>query len=401
MPKMIMKKTFPLLIVIMMIITLGIGCTPPIESPDEDEIIIETIETEEPEELEEELPEEPPQEEVPGEVLSETRNFDVAPGDHGYYAVRFLEHMNDILPYRLPFTTRELESAYWIVETLLDMGFDESLIEMQTFRYDVQTSTWWGDALWALEWMEAEGYFDFDGVDRIDYSQNVILTIPGRSERTIVIGAHYDTVASAGMSDNAAGVALLLESAYRMMDENHYYTLQYVFFGAEEVGLIGAFYFADSLADTEIYNLELVINADVIIEGPIFIYATGYVTDLPEWPIVTLWGEEIPRIYENPMTMEIDDFANALAYDGVHLVAIPQAIFSPTDHLAFLQFGVPVVYFYGTYPPEYPELFVRNILHTPNDNLDFIMADSPGRIEEGLHTFLRFLDAILMMESME
>ena len=396
-----MKKAFALLIAALIILTLTIGgCTPSVEPPDEDDIMIETVEQEEPEEPLGEIPEEPQEEEeAPWEAS--VRNFNVTPSDHGYYAVRFLEHMNDILPYRLPFTTRELESAYWIVDTLLDMGFDESQIEIQTFRYDVQTSSWWGDALWSLEWMEADGYFDFDGVDRIDYSQNVILTIPGRSDRTIIIGAHYDTVASAGMSDNAAGVALLLESAYRMMNEDHYYTLQYIFFGAEEVGLIGAFYFADNLTTTEVYNLELVINADVIIEGPVFIYATGYVTHLPEWPIVTLWGEEVPTIYENPLTMEIDDFANALAYDGVYLVAMPEAVFSPTDHLAFLQFGVPVVYFYGTYPPQYPELFVRNILHTPNDNLDFIMADSPGRIEEGLHTFLRFLDAILMMESIE
>ena len=394
-----MKKRFTLFIIILMIFTLGIGCTQTVELPDEEDIIIEAIEPEEPEE---DIPEEPlEEEEAPQEILPSVRNFNISPGDHGYHAVRFLEHMNDILPYRLPFSTRELESAYWIVDTLLDMGFDESLIEMQTFRYDVQTSSWWGNALWSLEWFEEEGYFDFDGVERIDYSQNVILTIPGRSERTIIIGAHYDTVGSAGMSDNAAGVALLLESAYRMMDEDHYYTLQYVFFGAEEVGLIGAFYFTDSLTDTEVYNLELVINADVIIEGPIFIYATGYVTYLPDWPIVTLWGEDIPTIHESPLTMEIDSFANALAYDGVHLVAMPQAIFSPTDHLAFLEFGVPVVYFYGTYPPEYPELFVRNILHTPDDNLDFIMADSPGRIEEGLHTFLRFLDAILTIEGIE
>jgi hypothetical protein len=395
-----MKKLFTIIIVLLMIFTLTIGCTSSGNGPDEDNIYIEEEIPKTPTTLpgDDQPPGDTPQEELLEEDdAQEGRTFNVASGEHGYLAMGFIQHMNDVLPFRLPFTTRELESANWIVDTLLDMGFDQSQIEVQTFRYDVQTSSWWGNAMWAMEWFAEQGYFD--GLERIDYSQNVILTIPGRSQETIVIGAHYDTVNNPGISDNAAGVALLLESAYRMQNKDHYYTLQYIFFGAEEVGLIGAFYFVDSLSATEVYNLALMINADVIIEGPIFVYALGYVYQLPEWPMEILWGGgQIPTIYHCSLTMAIDDFANALIYDDIHLVAIPEAIFSPSDHLAFIEFGIPILYFYGTYPPQYPELFVRNILHTPDDNLDFIMADAPGRIEEGLRTFGRFLDAILMME---
>jgi Zn-dependent M28 family amino/carboxypeptidase len=269
---------------------------------------------------------------------------------------------------------------------------------MQTFRYDVITSSWWGDASWSIRWFEEQGYYD--GLEWTDYSQNVILTLPGRSDETIVIGAHYDSVANEGISDNAAGVALLLETANRLQYYDHYYTLQFVFYGAEEVGLIGAFYFVDNLSETEVNNLILSINADVIVEGPVFVYALGSVAYLPDFPETLLWaGGDLPTIHTCSLTLEIDDIADKLLYHDIHLTAIPEAIFSPTDHLAFLEFGIPVMYIYGTYEPVYPEFFVRNILHTPDDNLDFIMGDAPGRIEDALYSFGRFLEEILLVET--
>ena len=397
-----MKKIFTLVLILFMTFALSMGCTPseePIVEEDVDGIEVDIEEEWDTDELPEDIPEEPPEEEVPEEeeAIIEGRHFDVAPGDYGYYAVGFLEHMNDYLPYRVPFTTRELEAAQWIADTILDMGFYHEQVEMQSFRYDVVTSSWWGDASWGIRWFDEQGYYD--GLEWTDYSQNVILTIPGRSDETIVIGAHYDSLAYAGVSDNAAGVALLLEAAYRMQDHDHYHTLQFVFFGAEEVGLVGAFYFVDSLSATEVNNLVLAVNADVIVEGPIFVYATASVSYLPEAPEFVLWGSEFwPTLYSCSLTLEIDHIANALVYDDIHLMAIPEAIFSPTDHLAFLEFWVPVMYLYGTYDPVYPDFFVRNILHTPDDNLDFIMTETPGRIEDAFRTFVRFLEEVLLIE---
>ena len=395
-----MKKISTLILILLMILALAMGCTPSEEPIVEDNIDGIEIDIEEEcdiEELLEDIPEELPEEPSEEEVVIEGRPFDIAPGDPGFYAVRFLEHMNDYLPYRVPFTTRELEAAHWIADTLLDMGFYDEQVEIQSFRYDVVTSSWWGGALLGIRWFDEQGYYD--GLEWIDYSQNVILTIPGRSDETIVIGAHYDSLAYAGISDNAASVALLLETAYRMQDYDHYYTLQFVFFGAEEVGLIGAFYFVDRLTATEVDNLVLAVNADVIVEGPVFVYATASISYLPEEPGFVLWGSEFwPTLYYCSFTMEIDDIANALVDDDIHLVAIPEAIFSPTDHLAFLELGIPTLYLYGTYDPVYPDFFVHNILHTPNDNLDFIMTETPGRIEDAFRTFVRFLEGVLLIE---
>ena len=332
-------------------------------------------------------------------VGCERREFNIETGEHGYLAVSYLEHMQEELPNRLAITERELETAGWISETLMGMDFDEDQIEMQTFRYDTPTSTI-SDVQWWIDWRKYRGYYF--GHEWIDYSQNIILTIPGRSTETIVIGAHYDSVGYPGISDNASGVALLLESAYRMRDLDHYYTLKYVFFGAHEIGMIGAFYFVDGLTEVEIDNLILMINADVLLDGPNFSYALGYFEELSRrrLELVALYGgRPMPEVLESELTMRIDGIANELnaAYD-IELVANPPALFVTSDHIAFLEFGFPVMYLHGTNPVEYPELFYGDVLHTPDDDLDFIMENFPGRIEQAYDSFGRLLERILMIE---
>jgi len=344
---------------------------------------------------------------------NEGREFDVRPGEHGYLGVQWIEHMNDYLPNRLAFTDRELETAEWIVETLLEMGFDEDQVEMQTFAYNVPTSSWWGDPTRMIQLYEATGYYD--GLERLDESQNVILTLPGRSAETIIIGAHYDGVGYPGISDNAGGVVLLLENAYRMRDIDHYYTLQYVFFGAEEVGLVGAFYFVDNMTQEEIDNLVLMINVDVIMDGPQLIYSVGYFEELPEIPMDIMrgeadWERRGIELLQNDVTMEIKTIAARLnAENRTDLISIPQGIALSTDQLAFLQFGIPTMVFYGTHPVDSPEvvpdvvsvipdLFIGDVLHTERDCLDFLMETHPGRVEHALNYFGIFLEEVVSSE---
>jgi len=324
------------------------------------------------------------------------RGFPVATGDHGYLGVQWIEHMNDYLPNRLAFSDRELETAEWIEKTLLEIGFAESQIEMQTFGIDTTTSSWWGSASRLIEWFETSGYYN--GLERLNDSQNVILTIPGRSEETIVIGAHYDGVNNPGISDNAGGTVLLLESAYRMRNIDHYYTLQYVFFGAEEVGLIGAFYFVDNMTEEEIDNLIMMINADVIMDGPDLIYAIGSIDNLPQYPMDILWGG-LTEISQSSLSEQIKGIADRLNVEhGTELMSKPHAITLASDQLAFVQFDFPVMVFYGTHPVTYPEVFDGDVLHTEFDCLDFIVENHPGRVERALYEFGLFLEEVLSSE---
>ena len=199
---------------------------------------------------------------------------------HGEIAVGFIEYMSDNFAGRSAFTYTEKATAIWIIEELLAMGHNWDAIEVQEFDYWYLLDNDIG--LFPASWftISSAGIL---GTNR-DYelrqdrtSQNVVLTIPGQSERFIIVGAHYDSVPYPGASDNASGVGLLLESAQRMMELDHYYTIVYVFFGAEEVGLFGAFYYYESLTDAEHENVVMMINADVLIEGPYPIFGAGMV----------------------------------------------------------------------------------------------------------------------------
>jgi hypothetical protein len=213
---------------------------------------------------------------------------------HGEISVGYIEHMNDNLDARSPFTYRELEAAIWIVEELLAMGHDWDYIMAQEFTYwDIRDLDWSASGFgWLSWWMVTSETMLGTGreaqirLDRV--SQNVILTIPGQSDKKIIVGAHYDSPPYPSASDNASGTSLLLESAQRMLELDNYHTIVYVFFGAEEVGLIGAHYYYQSLTEAERENIVMMINADVLIEGPYIIFGTGSFPTLDETEIAEL-----------------------------------------------------------------------------------------------------------------
>ncbi len=111
----------------------------------------------------------------------------------------------------------------------------------------------------------------------ITYSKwqyNVIATREGREDDSIsVVGAHYDSYSAdsdlfalaPGANDNASGVAGVLELA-RVLKKSNFrpkYTIRFVAFAAEELGLHGSLYQAgkDAAAGN---NIMMMINYDMI-----------------------------------------------------------------------------------------------------------------------------------------
>lgn len=91
-------------------------------------------------------------------------------------------------------------------------------------------------------------------------------------ELKIVIGAHYDNTRGGatstdtvpGADDNASGVAAVLEAARLLANYNLKFTVEFVVFDEEEIGLYGAGGYADSCrADTSetligVYNMDMI-----------------------------------------------------------------------------------------------------------------------------------------------
>lgn len=75
--------------------------------------------------------------------------------------------------------------------------------------------------------------------------RNIVMKREGKNQDTLIVCAHYDTVAdSRGADDNASGVSVLLGLD---IPENPAYSLMLIFFTGEEVGLVESRYFADTI----------------------------------------------------------------------------------------------------------------------------------------------------------
>ncbi len=104
-------------------------------------------------------------------------------------------------------------------------------------------------------------------------SANIIATLPGRgalANEVVVFGAHYDHLgvrhgeAYLGAEDNASGVAAVLEGARALATESSpRREVLLVFFGAEEIGLVGSRYYAEHPV-RPISQTVAMVNVDMI-----------------------------------------------------------------------------------------------------------------------------------------
>ena len=104
-------------------------------------------------------------------------------------------------------------------------------------------------------------------------SRNVIAEMPGSAGigKTVVVGAHYDTVPdSPGANDNASGTATIMTMAKRVAGASYPFTVRFVLFGAEEVGLFGSRHYVDTLGTEGIENTIAMLNFDTVGSGSRF-----------------------------------------------------------------------------------------------------------------------------------
>ena len=101
-------------------------------------------------------------------------------------------------------------------------------------------------------------------------SRNVIAEMPGSNDasKTVVVGAHYDTVpGSPGANDNASGTATIMTIARQVAGNSYPFTVRFILFGAEEVGLFGSRHYVDTLSPEEIDNTVAMLNFDSVGSG--------------------------------------------------------------------------------------------------------------------------------------
>jgi len=107
-----------------------------------------------------------------------------------------------------------------------------------------------------------------DTVAEIRTSRNVIAETPGGdASNVVVIGAHLDSVSRGpGINDNGSGSATILEVAeqFAAQDRDPRNKLRFIWFSAEEQGLLGSGYYVSHLSGDEQDDIMAMLNFDMI-----------------------------------------------------------------------------------------------------------------------------------------
>jgi Zn-dependent M28 family amino/carboxypeptidase len=85
----------------------------------------------------------------------------------------------------------------------------------------------------------------------------------GDKNHTVVIDAHLDAIYGAGMLDNASGSATILDIAQLMKNVHPTNHLRFIWFGGEELGLLGSKFYVNNLSPTEAGHIGYDLDADV------------------------------------------------------------------------------------------------------------------------------------------
>ena len=178
------------------------------------------------------------------------------------------------------------------------------------------------------------------------YGTNIIGTKTGAIKNTIIVGSHYDSVAdSPGADDNASGCVLNLLLAKRLTQKPMKHTLQFVFFDAEEEGLLGSKAYAKKLTD----KCDFMVNLDMV--GHLKLTKQDTLDDtFQKYP----WAKGI--VFKNG---------------------------SDSDHASFRRLGIPVIWVFTDVHSKY---------HTPRDIPDTLNYEGMIKICEFLETFILKFD---------
>lgn len=280
----------------------------------------------------------------------------------GKEALKYIEYLSKEIGQRPAGTRKEEMTKDYLIDEIKGLGYEPTVMP-----------------------------FEFEHKEEKLQSNNISFVKKGKSTKEIIVGAHYDSVTdggSRGADDNASGVGVLLELAKRLKSIETDYTIRFVLFGSEEVGLRGSKAYVKQMSKQDKENTLAMVNLDSLIAGD-KLYAHAGLNG-PHWvkdqvlSITKVLG--IKNFQTNPGFNP--EYPKGEAGDW-------------SDHSPFNQAGIPVVAFEATnweigdkdgydQTEKYGPIF-----HTGMDNLDFIRENFPGRIEHHLSAFTSVLYQLL------
>jgi hypothetical protein len=209
--------------------------------------------------------------------------------------------------------------SQWILDKFISFGYTQ--VRLDSFQL-------------TLEWPWGSGIFH----ETWQYNVECILTGHTNPDQIYILGAHHDAIVypngdplvfAPGADDNASGVAAALEIA-RIFREHDYMpesTIRFVTFAAEELGLHGAYSYAQR-AFVAGDDIQLMINNDMI----------SHSTSQPDdWSI---------EIQYYPNAQDATNLANQVINEYTMLTAVENNdAIQYSDSWPFYVYGFPAVFF--------------------------------------------------------
>ena len=175
---------------------------------------------------------------------------------------------------------------------------------------------------------------------------------------TVIIGAHYDTVADTqGANDNGSGVAALMEVAKRAGARNYPFAVKFVLFGAEETGLHGSVRYVEEMGADEIADTLAMLNLDVVGSGGGF----------------EAMGDSALARTAREAGAEIGERVSAIPSESAEFTS---------DHAPFASVGIPALFLMAD---------DMSRINSPQDALRYVNPKLPGASAE---IVLRMLDRL-------
>jgi hypothetical protein len=157
----------------------------------------------------------------------------------------------------------------------------------------------------------------------------------GDKNHVVVVDAHLDAIYGAGMLDNASGSATILNIAEQMKRVNPRNKLRFIWFGGEELGLLGSEFYVNNLTSTERSHIGYDLDADVTATPN---YLIGVLD--PAGP--DLFGRTVTETFPNRV-YKASTVARDQAVEYLDSIGKNHEFLSPvgTDAISFNAVGIP------------------------------------------------------------
>jgi Zn-dependent M28 family amino/carboxypeptidase len=201
-------------------------------------------------------------------------------------------------------------------------------------------------------------------VGKIDKNQNVIVVKKGKSDETVVIGAHYDKVSKGcGIIDNWSGVVILAHVLRTIAAADMQKTYVFAAFDREEKGMKGSAAWVKAIPKEKRTNYCSMINLDS-------------------------FGLGNPMILENASSPAMVQFASGLGSTlGVPVTSVSVRRAS-SDSASFKKVGIPAITISALSASD-PKKF----MHSSKDKIENVLSGSVHRGYTFALEYIKRIDA--------